>query len=77
MTHRSPSCPLSWNAPSSITTTRPGPSTAKGTRLIRARPRLETKHSRAPSTEAIANDQTMRYMRSRWSVTMLGPGWMP
>ena len=65
MTHRSPSWPLSWNAPSSMTTTSPGPSTAKGTVVRRARKRVPPKQSAAPSTLAIANDQTMRYIRSR------------
>ena len=35
------------------------------------------KQRKAPRTLAIAKDQTMRYIRSRCSVTMDGPGWMP
>ena len=77
MTHRSPSWPPSWKAPSSMTTSRPGPRTANGTLVSLARLGVARKQRNAPTTLAIAKDQMMTYIRSRCSVTIAGPGWMP
>src|SRR3712207_4075362 len=49
---------------------------------MRASGLVTRKHSAAPAMLAIAKDHTMRYMRSRWSVTMVvrapaPPGLLP
>ena len=60
-----------------MSTTSPAESTAKGTAVSLASLPTDRKHSRAPSTEAMAKDHTIRYIRSRLSSMMAGPGWMP
>lgn len=58
-------------------TTRPAAKMANATLVSEDSGRTVKKHNSAPSTEAIAKDHVIRYIRSKCSLMMLGPSWMP